>query len=264
MRARFFGALFLFMVLNGCGEKPKPPHSIIPDPDAAASWKAILGQEITVEGLAAEAKLGPMLINDTLSIWIDLPQWDPSALGKRVRVTGTVIERSDVPVFVHDPKDPNTPAGIPVPKGTDLKEAAKRFLLSKVKWTLIDNKGKEVLKGAQLKEEPTAQKEALAAPKSDRYNTAVKTRVHVYFSGRVQGVGFRFTTAQTAKRFAVTGWVRNLYDGRVELKAEGETAELDRFLDAIDSEMRGNIESKERSTEPATGEWTSFEVAAST
>lgn len=91
----------------------------------------------------------------------------------------------------------------------------------------------------------------------------MKQRVHVYFSGHVQGVGFRFTAAQTAKRFAVTGWVRNLYDGRVELKAEGEEKELDAYLHALESEMRGNIETQERSSEPATGEWDSFTVAAS-
>jgi len=91
----------------------------------------------------------------------------------------------------------------------------------------------------------------------------MKARLHVYFSGHVQGVGFRFTTAQTAKRFAVTGWVRNLYDGRVEMKAEGEAAELDRFLEAIETEMRGNIEVCERSSEPATGEWDTFSVAGS-
>lgn len=91
----------------------------------------------------------------------------------------------------------------------------------------------------------------------------MNARIHVYFSGRVQGVGFRYTTAQTAQRFQVTGWVRNLYDGRVEMKAEGEAAEVERFLAALESEMRGYIENAEKSTETATGEWTSFSIAPS-
>jgi acylphosphatase len=263
MPVRCVAALFLCVVLNGCGSgKPVAPaapkqadlppgRSILPETDALAHLKAQLGKEITIEGVAAEAKVGPMVIRETHSVWVDLPQWDANVSGKRVRVTGTVIERADLPVFVADPNSPPI-SGIPVPKGTDLKEASKRLMLSKVKWELIEAKKDE------------AKKQSLAPQKSDVYTASMKSRVHVYFSGRVQGVGFRFTTAQTAKRFAVTGWVRNLYDGRVEMKAEGEAAELDRFLDAIESEMRGNIESRERSTEAATGEWSSFDVASST
>lgn len=261
MRVRCVVAFFLLTFIVGCGSNPPaapnrtdlpPGRSLLPEPDALAHLKANLGKEITVEGIAADAKLGPMVISNTHSIWIDLPHWEANVSGKRVRVTGTVIERADLPVFVADPNDKKTPAGIPMPKGTDLKEAAKRLMLSNVKWELIDAK----------KDEP--RKQSLAPPKSDDYTAAMKTRLHVFFSGRVQGVGFRFTTAQTARRFAVTGWVRNLYDGRVEMKAEGEAAELDRFLEALESEMRGNIESRERSTEAATGEWSSFEVASST
>ncbi|SIO02010.1 acylphosphatase [Singulisphaera sp. GP187] len=58
-------------------------------------------------------------------------------------------------------------------------------------------------------------------------------RRRVYYSGRVQGVGFRFTTQHLAQSFEVSGYVRNLDDGRVELVAEGETAELQLLLDSI-------------------------------
>jgi acylphosphatase len=88
-------------------------------------------------------------------------------------------------------------------------------------------------------------------------------RLHVYFSGHVQGVGFRQTVVTTARGFAVSGWVRNLYDGRVEMKCEGGEAELESFLSAILNEMRGYAESHERSWETATGEWSSFAVAPS-
>ena len=52
----------------------------------------------------------------------------------------------------------------------------------------------------------------------------------VYFSGRVQGVGFRYYTLQVAKEFEVSGYVRNLPDGRVQLEAEGTEAEVRGFI----------------------------------
>ena len=55
-------------------------------------------------------------------------------------------------------------------------------------------------------------------------------RLHAYFSGRVQGVGFRFTTIHIAHGHRVVGFVRNLSDGRVELLAEGTKDELEKFL----------------------------------
>jgi acylphosphatase len=55
----------------------------------------------------------------------------------------------------------------------------------------------------------------------------------VQYSGRVQGVGFRYTAQNVAEGFAVAGYVRNLPDGDVELVAEGEPAEVDTFLAAI-------------------------------
>ena len=61
----------------------------------------------------------------------------------------------------------------------------------------------------------------------------MKKRVHVFYSGRVQGVGFRLTAEEIAQRLEVVGWVKNLRDGRVELVAEAEEAALEQFLDAI-------------------------------
>lgn len=68
------------------------------------------------------------------------------------------------------------------------------------------------------------------------------TSVQVFYEGNVQGVGFRYTVRHIAKGFDVTGSVRNLRDGRVELLAAGEEDEVRAFLDAIlQSELRGHI-----------------------
>ena len=67
-----------------------------------------------------------------------------------------------------------------------------------------------------------------------------KERHRVYYSGQVQGVGFRYTTHRLAQGYEVTGYVRNLDDGRVELLAEGEPAELDRFFEAIEDRFGGH------------------------
>ena len=70
----------------------------------------------------------------------------------------------------------------------------------------------------------------------------------VYFSGAVQGVGFRATAASIARRHpAIRGWVRNLPDGRVELLADGPPQSVERFLSDVRSRMAGYIESEEAS-----------------
>jgi acylphosphatase len=82
----------------------------------------------------------------------------------------------------------------------------------------------------------------------------------VRFAGTVQGVGFRFATERIARRFAVTGYVRNLSDGRVETAAEGAPAEIDRFLEAIDEAMAGYIRDRQVEDSPATGEFNGFRI----
>ena len=59
------------------------------------------------------------------------------------------------------------------------------------------------------------------------------TSLQVLYEGNVQGVGFRWTVRDAAKGFDVTGWIRNLPDGRVELQATGEEDEVRAFLDRI-------------------------------
>ncbi len=86
----------------------------------------------------------------------------------------------------------------------------------------------------------------------------VKRTVH--YTGRVQGVGFRATAAALAGNRAVTGYVRNLPDGRVELVAEGAPRQLDEFLDRIVAEFRGNIADVACDEAPAGGEFPRFDI----
>jgi len=83
----------------------------------------------------------------------------------------------------------------------------------------------------------------------------------VIYSGRVQGVGFRYTTARIAQQRAVTGYVKNLRDGRVELVAEGTHEELNRLLKEIAAAMDGNIEEAEVQSVPVSARFPSFEIA---
>lgn len=62
-------------------------------------------------------------------------------------------------------------------------------------------------------------------------------RVHIYYEGRVQGVGFRFTAEYIAQDLKITGWVKNLSDGRVELLAEGPEDSLQELLTRIKTRM---------------------------
>ena len=67
------------------------------------------------------------------------------------------------------------------------------------------------------------------------------TSRQIFYSGRVQGVGFRYTVKQIASGYEVIGWVRNLPDGRVELLAGGEAGELDAFHQRHRRESSGSI-----------------------
>jgi acylphosphatase len=77
-----------------------------------------------------------------------------------------------------------------------------------------------------------------------------KVRRRVYYSGQVQGVGFRYTSRRLAQDHAVAGYVRNLPDGRVELVAEGEDAEVGALLEAIRHQLQDHIRDVRVVTEP--------------
>ena len=69
----------------------------------------------------------------------------------------------------------------------------------------------------------------------------------IIFTGRVQGVGFRYTALQAAKEFEVAGWVANLADGRVQLEAEGRPEEVTAFVAAVEARLHGHVRNTERS-----------------
>lgn len=88
-----------------------------------------------------------------------------------------------------------------------------------------------------------------------------RQRVTVLYSGRVQGVGFRYTAKTVAAGFEVTGTIRNLPDGRVELMAEGNRPELEEFLIAIRHEgLAGFIRDEQVDWAVAKNDFRGFEI----
>lgn len=72
----------------------------------------------------------------------------------------------------------------------------------------------------------------------------------VIYTGRVQGVGFRYTTANLAKRFDVAGYVQNLDDGRVRLDVQGAKDQVDGLLNAVGQSLARNITAQDASDYP--------------
>ena len=88
-----------------------------------------------------------------------------------------------------------------------------------------------------------------------------KKRLHLFYTGRVQGVGFRFTAETTALSLELTGWVKNLPDGRVEVICEGEEETLVHFLEKMRSgPMKPYIRNVESVWSEATGEFQDFSI----
>jgi acylphosphatase len=87
------------------------------------------------------------------------------------------------------------------------------------------------------------------------------SQLHAIIEGRVQGVGFRYFVEENAVDLGLTGWVRNCWDGSVEVKAEGKRPALDRLLTAVQRGPRSAFVTNVR-TEwlPTTGEFASFRV----
>jgi acylphosphatase len=87
----------------------------------------------------------------------------------------------------------------------------------------------------------------------NRHNEAMTVCKHVRYTGRVQGVGFRYTVQGLAEQFPVAGYVRNLPDGSVEVVAEGSADQVEAFLAAIDQRMAAYIRKRVVSDEAPGG-----------
>jgi len=112
--------------------------------DTEDRWKDKMGQRVTVRGEAHNAKMGALLQGDGFTIWVDLPgdAW-PDGLyhgedkGELVEVTGLVVQRSDVPASIPESGEP-VRQSVTVPPGTDLNEAAKRYILEAAEWKRVE------------------------------------------------------------------------------------------------------------------------------
>ncbi len=91
------------------------------------------------------------------------------------------------------------------------------------------------------------------------------TRLHAFVDGTVQGVGFRMFVMEHAQTLGLAGWVRNTYDGQVEVLAEGEREKLERLLDKLRTGPRmAFVTEVKKDWQPATGEFGRFEVRRTT
>ena len=97
----------------------------------------------------------------------------------------------------------------------------------------------------------------------DRVAMSAAGQVHhttIHYSGRVQGVGFRYTTLQLARGYDVAGYVQNLPDSRVRIEVEGGREEVDGFLAAIYERMHGFVRQAERLSEERPRRFSGFSI----
>jgi acylphosphatase len=85
-------------------------------------------------------------------------------------------------------------------------------------------------------------------------------RRHYYISGSVQGVGFRYRAVYAARGLGITGYVRNLYDGRVEMEVQGDRDSISRMLGEIDAGSFIHIDDLEMEKIPVIEEERDFKV----
>ncbi|MDD5450187.1 MAG: acylphosphatase [Candidatus Omnitrophica bacterium] len=88
----------------------------------------------------------------------------------------------------------------------------------------------------------------------------MKKQAKIYYSGFVQGVGFRFTAEHIARDLGLAGWVKNLSDGRVEVAAEGDEAVIDNFIERIKKDMGHYIKGADINWQDPAGKLKTFEI----
>ncbi len=88
----------------------------------------------------------------------------------------------------------------------------------------------------------------------------MKKRAHIHYTGHVQGVGFRFTAEYIARELFLTGWVKNLTDGRVEVVCEGEEMTIKKFLKQLSDRMKRYTKYKDVDWQDYKGEFQDFGI----
>ncbi len=88
----------------------------------------------------------------------------------------------------------------------------------------------------------------------------MEIQAHIYFTGIVQGVGFRYTTQRMASELGLLGWVANLSDGRVEMILEGRKEQIEKLSEQLEAHFSGSIQDKEVLFSTASGKFKDFRV----
>ena len=85
-------------------------------------------------------------------------------------------------------------------------------------------------------------------------------RWHIFFFGRVQGVGFRYTCKTVAESHPVAGWVKNLPDGSVEMIVEGEQSAIRIYVDDVCFKTHGRVDDRRITKGDATSEFSEMSI----
>lgn len=132
MRISAFIICLLSALLVGCAHRHEGAAVVLAD-----SLLSSVGQQVTMIGIAEPRELGAALRGDNFYVWIDgLHDWPTGYVGQRVHVVGVLEVRHDLPVFVQKPDEPLV-QGIPVPEGTDLHAASRRYVVRDATWNVL-------------------------------------------------------------------------------------------------------------------------------
>jgi hypothetical protein len=136
----------LVCCLSACQEKKVQAPIIEPDPvELHLDWSPLISKTVTVQGIAQNRTLGATVSAEHGVIWIDdFSGWPkeiyPSIKSQtRVRVTGTLLKRDDMPVYLVEPDDPSIRAGIAVDSKEELERLKWRYLLKDVSWSVVED-----------------------------------------------------------------------------------------------------------------------------
>jgi acylphosphatase len=98
-------------------------------------------------------------------------------------------------------------------------------------------------------------------PTENKQNQPETARLHAFIDGSVQGVGFRMFVKDQARALRLSGWVRNTFDGRVEVVAEGSYPDLERLVEKLRTGPRSAFVTEfKKEWQPATGSFSNFEI----